>query len=152
MILRAAQDNDFSGLLKIWERAVRATHHFLPENELQSIKSQLIPVYFPHVQLTVAVGEQGNLLGFSGVAEKKLEMLFVDPAYHRGGIGKALLQFSVSDMAVNEVDVNEQNPAAVQFYLSQGFEQVARSAVDGQGNPFPILHLMQPRIDSADLE
>jgi putative acetyltransferase len=68
-------------------------------------------------------------------------MLFVAPEHHGLGVGKALVRFVVDQHGINVVDVNEQNPQAVGFYLSQGFVRVDRSALDGQGNPFPILHM-----------
>jgi putative acetyltransferase len=39
------------------------------------------------------------------------------------------------------VDVNEQNDQAVGFYRRMGFEVAGRSAVDGLGQPFPLLHM-----------
>ncbi|OAT53609.1 histone acetyltransferase [Providencia heimbachae ATCC 35613] len=39
------------------------------------------------------------------------------------------------------IDVNEQNPQAVGFYQHMGFSQYRRSELDGQGNPFPVLHM-----------
>jgi putative acetyltransferase len=42
------------------------------------------------------------------------------------------------------VDVNEQNPAAVGFYEALGFVVVSRSPVDGDGRPFPLLHMRRP--------
>jgi putative acetyltransferase len=42
------------------------------------------------------------------------------------------------------VDVNEQNPQAVGFYLHEGFQQVGRSPLDGLGKPYPLLHLSLP--------
>jgi putative acetyltransferase len=42
------------------------------------------------------------------------------------------------------VDVNEQNPAAVRFYLACGFAVVGRSEVDDAGRPFPLLHMQEP--------
>ena len=39
------------------------------------------------------------------------------------------------------VDVNEANPGARAFYAAYGFVEVARSATDGAGRPFPLLHL-----------
>ena len=142
MLIEIANRQDFPALLVIWEAAVRATHHFLPEAILQDIKAQLIPDYFPQVQLFIVRRKaDGQILGFAGIAEQKLEMLFVSPEQHRLGVGKALLHYVIRQHAVNAVDVNEQNPQAVTFYLSQGFVQSGRSAVDGQGNPFPLLHL-----------
>jgi putative acetyltransferase len=39
------------------------------------------------------------------------------------------------------LDVNEQNPPAAGFYARQGFVVVGRSETDGEGRPFPLLHL-----------
>ncbi len=72
-------------------------------------------------------------------------MLFVDDASRGKGIGKMLLQYAIAEFGVNEVDVNEQNPQGVAFYRHMGFEQVGRSALDGQGNPFPLLHMKLSR-------
>jgi putative acetyltransferase len=52
-----------------------------------------------------------------------------------------LLQYAIAEFGVNEVDVNEQNPQGVAFYRYMGFEPVGRSELDGQGNPFPLLHM-----------
>ncbi|MEG5438703.1 GNAT family N-acetyltransferase, partial [Enterobacter hormaechei] len=49
--------------------------------------------------------------------------------------------YAIAEFGVNEVDVNEQNPQGVAFYRHMGFEQVGRSELDGQGNPFPLLHM-----------
>ncbi|MGY0625916.1 MAG: GNAT family N-acetyltransferase, partial [Paraglaciecola chathamensis] len=40
-----------------------------------------------------------------------------------------------------KVDVNEQNPKALGFYQRIGFKVVGRSELDGQGKPYPLLHL-----------
>ncbi|MCY1185657.1 putative N-acetyltransferase YjaB [compost metagenome] len=67
-------------------------------------------------------------------------MLFVDPAQHGRGIGRALMEHALAQGA-RSVDVNEQNPQALGFYLRLGFVRHGRSPVDGSGKPFPILHL-----------
>ena len=56
------------------------------------------------------------------------------------GAGKALLRHAIEHDGVRLVDVNEQNPDAVDFYRRRGFEQVGRSPVDSDGRPFPLLH------------
>ena len=43
------------------------------------------------------------------------------------------------------VDVSEQNPQAAGFYRHLGFSVFSRDATDGQGRPFPILHLRMGR-------
>lgn len=50
-----------------------------------------------------------------------------------------LVQKAFSEQDVQYVDVNEQNPSAVQFYWRMGFRTFRRDATDDLGNPFPIL-------------
>jgi putative acetyltransferase len=70
-----------------------------------------------------------------------MEMLFLVPKSRGKGIGRMLLEFAVAELGVNKVDVNEQNSAAVGFYEHMGFKAVGRSPVDGEGKPFPLLHM-----------
>jgi putative acetyltransferase len=132
---------DFPRLLEVWEAAVRATHDFLEEHDIQLLKPLLIEQYFPQVQLSCIRSENGKISGFLGHADGKVEMLFVDPQNHGTGIGRALLSDAVTRLGATQVDVNEQTPKALGFYLSQGFEVESRSPLDGGGRPFPILHL-----------
>ncbi len=44
-------------------------------------------------------------------------------------------------MNADELDVNEQNPQALGFYLKQGFEVIGRTEHDGMGQPYPLLHM-----------
>ncbi|ATO18804.1 GNAT family N-acetyltransferase [Acinetobacter sp. LoGeW2-3] len=127
-------------LLELWEHSVRATHHFLNDAQILKIRQQIIQHgYFDQVQL-FHVEHQQQILGFMGIAGSKLEMLFISPSAFRQGIGSQLLQHAL-ELGVAEVDVNEQNPDAVTFYLKHGFEMISRSETDSEGNPYPILHL-----------
>ena len=139
--LGAVDGTDRPHLLRVWEAAVRATHHFLAEEDIQFYRRMLGEQYFDLVRLTCLRDEQGRVQGFAGTAEDRLEMLFVDPVAHGRGFGKALLNHAIDHDGVRLVDVNEQNPGAVAFYLSQGFEQIGRSPLDGADKPFPLLHL-----------
>ncbi len=127
-------------LLKLWEQSVRASHHFLNDEQILKIRQQIIQhSYFDQVQL-FHVEHQQQILGFMGIAGSKLEMLFISPSAFRQGIGSQLLQHALT-LGVTEVDVNEQNPDATAFYLKHGFEIISRSETDSEGNPYPILHL-----------
>lgn len=42
-----------------------------------------------------------------------------------------------------KVDVNEENPQALAFYLHMGFNIAGRSEVDGNGKPHPLLFLQK---------
>ncbi|WP_233613110.1 GNAT family N-acetyltransferase [Leucobacter edaphi] len=59
-------------------------------------------------------------------------------------IGTALLDEVIARHGVTKVDVNEQNTGALGFYLRQGFVQVGKSELDGDGRPHPLLHLEIP--------
>lgn len=131
---------DRQRLVDVWEGAVRATHHFLSEDDIQFFSPLVRDAYLDSVRLACLRGADGQIAGFIGTVEDKVEMLFVDPAQHGRGIGRALMDHALA-LGAQSVDVNEQNPQAVGFYLRLGFVQQGRSEVDGAGKPFPILHL-----------
>ncbi len=131
---------EYPRLVEIWGSAVRATHGFLSDDDFARIESNLASIYFPAVTLAVAERE-GRAIGFAGAAEGSLEMLFVADEARGTGVGTLLLRHVVEHFAVTRVDVNEQNVGARGFYLSRGFVQTGRSELDGDGRPYPILHL-----------
>lgn len=142
MLIEPAQANDHARLTEIWEAAVRASHHFLSEADIQLFRPLVQTGYLPAAPwLAVARDAQGQALGFVGVEGDKVEMLFVDPGSHGQGIGRALLQHAMAERDARRVDVNEQNPGAVAFYARMGFVVEGRSERDGLGKPFPLLHL-----------
>lgn len=145
LTIRKATPADFDELAEIWEASVRATHDFLPEQNIRALKPQVRELYMPKIPMLLASGEAGEPLGFIGCHENRIEMLFVSPESRGTGVGKQLLQYAIEQLQVDEVDVNEQNPQGVGFYLHMGFEQTGRSELDGEGNPFPLLHLKLKR-------
>lgn len=141
MIIRQATHADHPQLLNIWLRSVRATHHFLQASDIEALLPQLRDVYLPAVESWVAVNAEDCPLGFIGLNESHVEMLFIEPDLRGKGIDRALLEHARSSRNQLSVDVNEQNPEAVGFYLHYGFVQTGRSPLDGEGRPFPLLHM-----------
>ena len=76
-----------------------------------------------------------------GIAENKLEMLFVADNERGKGIGKALIKYGISNYNINELTVNEQNPLAREFYEHMGFTTYKRTDHDEEGNPYPLLYM-----------
>jgi putative acetyltransferase len=140
--IRKGLPADYNELLTIWEASVRVTHDFLDPDDILFFKN-IIQQHnaFSLVDLTCIVDEHNKILGFMGIAEDKLEMLFLDPAKRGKGLGKQLMQHAFEVYHITKVDVNEQNESARQFYEHFGFKVQSRSPLDGTGKPYPILHM-----------
>ncbi|KGJ86395.1 GNAT family N-acetyltransferase [Colwellia psychrerythraea] len=141
MIIENVLPEDYSEMLNLWENSVRATHHFITEEDIEFFKPIIIEQAFPAVTLKCIKNSSGLLVGFVGVDESKVEMLFISNAERGKGIGKTLLLYAIEHLDVTKVDVNEQNPSAVGFYEHMGFKVISRSPIDDMEKPFPILHM-----------
>ena len=138
-MIRKIKVTDYPRLIEIWESAVLSTHDFLKEEDFLYYKEQL-PVYLQNVTL-FGFEQEGILIGFMGIAEGNLEMLFIDNKYRGAGIGKKLITYAIDNLQVTKVDVNEQNVQAVGFYEYMGFNIYKRSNLDGEGKEYLILHM-----------
>lgn len=132
---------DVPRLVEVWEASVRATHHFLAEADIQFFKPAVRDELVGALELACVRHADGRLAGFVGVADDKVEALFIHPDLRGRGVGRTLLEHAVQTLGATRVDVNEQNEQAVGFYLRMGFEVERRSPVDGMGKPFPLLHM-----------
>ena len=145
MRIREARPADSDTLLDLWLRAVRATHAFLSESEIQNL--------LPHVrdylralppEFVVLASGAGQVLGFMGMTGSKIDSLFLAPEFHGQGGGRRLIEHALQRHPELTVDVNEQNPGACRFYEACGFVVDGRSETDEAGRPYPILHLRRP--------
>ena len=140
------EKTDHLKLIEIWEASVRATHDFLSEEYLQEIKPLILEQYFDAVDLRCAKASDGEILGFCGVHDGNIEMLFISPDARGKGIGSLLASHAIQVQGATKVDVNEQNDQALGFYQHIGFSVIGRSPLDGQGKPYPLLHMELQKI------
>jgi putative acetyltransferase len=142
--IRKATVSDHPALLDIWLESVRATHHFLSEDDIQALLPIVRDAALPNLELWVLTAEDGSAaVGFMGLDGPMVEALFIAPRWSRKGGGRQLLDHARSIKGRLRVDVNEQNPEAVRFYLACDFEIIGRSPVDSAGRPFPLLHMQE---------
>ncbi|MGH8080463.1 MAG: acetyltransferase [Lysobacter sp.] len=141
MSIRPRIRTDHPILLDIWQRSVRATHDFLSEADIDALLPQVRDVYLDAVEVWVFDDAVGSPVGFIGLSDAQVEMLFLDPDRRGQGIGTRLLDHARALRGALTVDVNEQNPQAHGFYRRYGFVDTGRSPVDGQGRPFPLIHM-----------
>ena len=125
----------------IWQKSVEATHLFLSPQDIKDILPQVVIGLKQIPILLVSFTNDDEPIGFAGIADDKLEMLFLSPDYFQQGIGYKMISTAIQDYQIKYVDVNKQNPKALKFYLRQGFTIFKRSPLDSDNRPFPILHL-----------
>ncbi len=138
--IKAYHPSDKNQLLAVWEKSVLATHHFLSQEDFVFIKSLLQEMDFEMLNVYCLLHQQ-KVIGFIGIDEKKIEMLFLDPYYIGKGLGKQLMEFALTDHGATFVDVNEQNPNAVAFYQKFGFTTFERTEKDDLGKDYPLLRM-----------
>jgi putative acetyltransferase len=148
--VRPARVEDRGRLLELWERSVRATHHFLRDSDVVALRPLVAEeLASDTVVWWVLVSAAEEPVGFLGFARDTIEALFIDPDHRQQGGGKTLVAHAQSLAGgALAVDVNEQNEAALLFYQALGFSVVARSATDAGGRPFPILHMRRTAPDA----
>ncbi|KIQ57629.1 GNAT family N-acetyltransferase [Pseudomonas fluorescens] len=146
-VIHTPKSSDYQELTQVWEASVRATHDFLPDSYIELLKNLVLTRYLDAVMLICTRDTRHRITGFAGVAAGKIEMLFIDPQHRGQGLGKQLLHYAMEHLNADELDVNEQNPQALGFYLKQGFEVIGRSERDGMNQPYPLLHMRYKQSD-----
>ena len=127
-------------MLNVWEQSVLATHEFLTPSDFSEIKEAVQTINFYDFQVYCLTDDE-LVIGFIGVGDEKIEMLFLDPKYFRRGLGKVLVNFAVNELFANRVDVNVQNVKAVSFYRKFGFETYETTDKDDQGRSYPLFRM-----------
>lgn len=128
-------------LVALWQDSITTTHTFLSGFEIENIKKYVPGILRNISHLIVIFNDNRHPIGFMGVENRKIEMLFIKINQQNNGFGKKLIEFGIKHYNICEVNVNEQNPIARSFYEHMGFEVYKRSETDEQGNPYPILYM-----------
>jgi putative acetyltransferase len=132
---------EYNQIIELWELSVRATHDFLLPEDFDYYKQMIKNEYLDNVQLYAVRNCVDKILGFMGISDDKIEMLFVYPKEMRKGIGKSLLDYAINKLKIRKVDVNEQNKDALKFYEKYGFIVYERTEKDNEGKNYPILKM-----------
>ncbi|MFD1068109.1 GNAT family N-acetyltransferase [Oceanobacillus locisalsi] len=136
---RKANREDYAALVQLWEQSVLATHDFLKSKDREEMKTE-IPAYFPYLDIKLWDQDE-KMIGFSGVNDTSLEMLFLHPDQIGKGFGSSILNKLIQEDDIKFVDVNKDNTSAAAFYFKHRFQVIGESEQDGQGRHYPLLHL-----------
>lgn len=135
-----ARAKHYQQLISLWECAVRATHHFLSEEDISQYRLLIHDYYFDRLKL-FCFRKDKEIAGFIGVSQGDIQLLFVMPGHMGLGIGSALVEFAVNKLGAKTVDVNVQNKTAIGFYKKLGSEPTGISPKDSAGKPFPVMSM-----------
>ncbi len=131
VVIRGARRADADQVADVFLRA-RATRSHLPRTHTDTqTRRWLAEDVLPHHRVHVAtVG--GSVIGFAAVHGGWLRHLYVDPAWHRRGIGTALLRTACDGREHVQLWVFQANDVARRFYTRHGF--TLAEVTDGADN------------------
>jgi putative acetyltransferase len=142
--IRAYSDTtDRDRLADIWLEASRIGHPFLTETDLTGQLAKVRDIYLPQAENWVAEID-GRPAGFIGLIDSFIGGLFVDPATHGHGLGKALVLHAAKLKGSLDVEVYADNEAAVAFYNRIGFAETLRHDQDDEGRPLKVIRMRRP--------
>jgi putative acetyltransferase len=113
-------------------------HPFLSQDFLDLERHNIPNVYLPKAETWVWEAD-GHVVGFISLLGNEVGAIFVDPEFHRSGIGRALMDRARAVRGALEVEVFERNLLARAFYAKQGFEFMHQKVHDQTG--FVVLRL-----------
>ncbi len=123
---------DCEAVLAVWARASAVAHPFLSPEFLAQERRDICDLYLPNAE-TWVWAEDETVAGFVSLVGNEVGGLFVDPAFHRRGIGRALIEQARAVCGALDVEVFEQNGQGRAFYAAMGFAGVARSLHEETG-------------------
>jgi putative acetyltransferase len=152
--IRRVRGPERPALVALWERSVRATHDFLTEADIDALRPRVGEALGGDgLELWVLADTADVPVGFLGLSGDDIAALFLDPAHRGRGEGRRLVAHAQELRGgALTVDVNEQNRAARGFYEALGFIVCGRSPLDGDGRPFPLLHMRRPAPPAAPMQ
>ena len=133
-IIRPYEARDLLALLAAWENASRLAHAFLDEGFFIEERRLIPELYLPQADTWVAEVD-GRVIGFISLLGHEVGGLFVQPAYHRTGAGRALMDKARALHGDLEVEVFEANEIGRRFYHAYGFQPLSRSIDPETGQP-----------------
>ena len=138
MVIRKYRPADCEDVLNVWARASALAHPFLSPEFLELERHNIPNVYLPKAETWVWEAD-GHAVGFMSLLENEVGALFVDPEFHRSGIGRALIDRARALRGELEVEVFERNLLGRAFYAKLGFELMHQKVHSETG--FEIMRL-----------
>ncbi|MEH6648630.1 MAG: GNAT family N-acetyltransferase [Motiliproteus sp.] len=132
-IIRQYVKQDLADLMSAWENASALAHPFLTAEFQDKVRQDIPSLYLPNADTWVAE-VNGVVVGFVALLGNNVGALFVEPPFHRKGVGKALMDKAQAIHGDLEVEVFKANSLGRAFYSRYGFELLAETVHQETGN------------------
>lgn len=134
--LRLAREADLDALTDLWEASACASHTFMESDDFRQMRPYMRDALLPSMDVWIA--EQADVpVGFVGVRDRHVELLYIEQDHQHRGIGSLLLEH----VHATSVEVYQDNVVGVSFYQRCGFAQTALHTSDAIGRPYPMVVL-----------
>lgn len=142
--IRAYSATDRDRLADIWLEASRVGHPFLGEARLLDQQAKVREDYLPQAENWV-IELDGRTVGFIGLLDNDfIGGLFIDPACHGRGLGKALVLHAARLKGALDVEVYADNGPALVFYRRLSFAETQRYDQDEEERPLQVVRMRRP--------
>ena len=154
LTIRAFAPEDWDALCEMYERAAR--HELLltatDPRAFRPLPEEVDLERFQRLNTAMVACVEGQVVGFVGWRERGewresgyLSWLYVDPAYHRRGIGDRLLTAAMAALGEQAWTLTKLgNDPAVNLYRKHGMRIVKSRPADTWGYPYTELRLALP--------
>ena len=134
--IRPYQTTDWTSLSAIHDSARRIELHYAGLDEAFLPLDIAAPAEGLFDYTVVVAVLEGEVCGFAAYQDRELAWLYIDPAYMRKGIGRALIQYVMEQVKQRPfcIEVLEGNLPAISFYESMGFSTVTCCSGKMPGN------------------
>ena len=122
--IRAYLAEDVEAVIDIWQWANALAHPFLSKVFVAEVHQAMRDVYLPNAE-TYVLEKGGNVAGFIALIGNEIGGLFLDPALHGQGHGRALVDHAVSLKGPLSVEVFRDDKIGRPFYERYGFDFLA---------------------------
>lgn len=119
-MMRRYKTDDTDALVAIWQAANDLAHPFLPPAFVAQVALDMRNIYLPKAETWVRE-ESGAPIGFIALVGDEIGGLFLSPAYHGKGYGRAMVDHAVQLHGPLRVEVFEANAIGRRFYDGYGF-------------------------------
>lgn len=131
-MIRKYQVQDTDALVSVWRSASTLAHPFLGEGFLAQEAENIRRIFLPNAD-TWVLEHDGKSAGFISLVGDEIGGLFLDPALHGRGFGRAMVDHCVTLKGPLRVEVFEKNAVGRRFYVGYGFVETGRYLHEASG-------------------